>query len=163
MRVPSPFLASDRDRDYGVMTPMIDVVFQLLIFFVVASAGHVAEALLPAELPATGAVAAPVDPLERESWADDVWVRLSVDPASQRTLADLNGTTYRELGQLKAVLAALAQISTENHVILDIAQETPMRDVVFVLDTCRAAGFESVDFAADAAAAAPLPPGTPAR
>ena len=42
------------------MTPMIDVVFQLLIFFVVASTGQVAEALLPTELAASGTAAAPV-------------------------------------------------------------------------------------------------------
>lgn len=161
MRIPSHHHSGGRDRDDNAMTPMIDVVFQLLIFFIVASTGQVAEALLPAELPAAGAVAAPVEPLERESWADDVWVRLSVDAPSQRTVADLNGTLYADLAQLKAVLSALAEISTENHVILDIADETPMRDVVFVLDTCRAAGFESVDFAADPPEVSAPPPAVP--
>jgi biopolymer transport protein ExbD len=90
-----------------------------------------------------------------------VWVRLSVDADLQRTVADLNGTLYPDLAQLKAVLMALAEISAENHVILDIAAETPMRDVVFVLDTCRAAGFESVDFAADAGAVSAPAPSAP--
>ncbi len=147
MRIPSQYLSGRRSDD--AMTPMIDVVFQLLIFFVIASTGQVAEALLPTELPPTGAVAAPVEPLEREPWADEVWIKLLRD--EDRTIADMNGTIYEDLGRLEAVLRTLADISRENPVILDIADEVPLGDLIRVYDTCRAAGFESVAFAADAA------------
>ena len=148
MRIPSQYLAG-RARHDDAMTPMIDVVFQLLIFFVIASTGQVAEAFLPTELPATGAVETPAEPLEREPWADEVWIRLFRD--ADRTVADVNGTVYENLDQLVQILRALAEISRDNPVILDIAGDVPLGDLIRVYDASRAAGFESVSFAADAA------------
>jgi biopolymer transport protein ExbD len=151
MRIPSSHLHSDRERDYGVMTPMIDVVFQLLIFFVVAAAlGQMPESLLRTELAAAGAVQDAAAPIEREPWAVEVWVKLSLDRPSGRTVADMNGTVYEDLSQLKAQLRALSELSPDSPVILDNGDEVPLGDVISVYDTCRAAGFESVNFAADA-------------
>ena len=45
-------------RDDNSMTPMIDVVFLLLIFFICASVGQRSEALLPTQLAEGGAVPA---------------------------------------------------------------------------------------------------------
>lgn len=149
MRIPSQYLSAG-ERDYGVMTPMIDVVFQLLIFFVIASTGQVAESLLPAQLPAAGAVRSLTERTERESWADEVFVKLTRD--ADRTVADLNGTPYDDLAQLTGVLRALAEVSRENPIVLDIGAEVPVGDVIRVYDVCRGAGFESVNFAADAEA-----------
>jgi biopolymer transport protein ExbD len=133
------------------MTPMIDVVFQLLIFFVVAAAlGQMPESLLRTELAAAGAVQDAAAPIEREPWAVEVWVKLSLDRPSGRTVADMNGTVYEDLSQLKAQLRALSELSPDSPVILDNGDEVPLGDVISVYDTCRAAGFESVNFAADA-------------
>ncbi|MBL8850499.1 MAG: biopolymer transporter ExbD [Planctomycetaceae bacterium] len=148
MRIPSQYLHGDRDRDYGVMTPMIDVVFQLLIFFVIASTGHVAESLLPTQLPASGAIASPVPRTERESWADEVFVKLSRN-ADGRTVADLNGTAYDDLHRLNGVLRALAEVSRDNPIVLDIEDTVPLGEAIRVYDACRSAGFESINFAAD--------------
>ena len=63
----------------------------------------------------------------------------------------MNGTVYEELPQLRAVLLELGEISRDNPVILEIADAVPVGDAIYVFDTCRAAGFESVNFAADAA------------
>ena len=59
MRIPSR--QREGDTDNTAMTPMIDVIFQLLIFFICASAGQVQEAHLPTEL-APGSIEA-VQPL----------------------------------------------------------------------------------------------------
>ncbi len=155
MRIPSQFVG--HERDYGVMTPMIDVVFQLLIFFVVASTGQVAESLLPTQLPASGAVESVPETSERESWADKVFVKLSRDDRSH-TVADLNGTVYDDLSRLTGVLAALGEVSRINPIILDINDAVPLGDVIYVYDACRKAGFESISFAADPDAI-PAPPG----
>jgi biopolymer transport protein ExbD len=157
MRIPSHYLSSNRDRDYGVMTPMIDVVFQLLIFFVIASTGQIAESLLPTQLPAEGAVTSLTPRTERESWADEVFVQLTRDDRD-RTLADLNGTVYDDLERLTVVLSALAEISRENPIILQIDAAVPLGDVIRIYDACRSAGFESINFAADPDAI-PAPPG----
>lgn len=155
MRIPSQYVSGE--RDYGVMTPMIDVVFQLLIFFVVASTGQIAESLLPTQLPPSGAVAAIPEASERESWADEVFVTLSrVD--DERTAADLNGTVYEDLERLTDVLSALAEVSRINPIILQIDDGVPLGDVIQVYDACRKAGFESINFAAEPEAI-PAPPG----
>ena len=61
MRLPRP-----AEPDYGdPMTPMIDVVFLLLVFFICASAGAMSEKLLPAELTGASATAATAEQIGR--------------------------------------------------------------------------------------------------
>lgn len=154
MRIPASHYRSDRDRDQGVMTPMIDVVFLLLVFFVVAAAGQVQESVMPTRLPDVGASMETQVPVveDREVWADQVWVKLTYDEAAGRTSADVNGTVYDDLTRLTDVLSALGELSTESPIVLDIAGPVPWGDVITVWDACRAAGFESINFAADAPA-----------
>jgi biopolymer transport protein ExbD len=153
MRIPSSHYRSDRDRDQGAMTPMIDVVFLLLVFFVVAAAGQVQESVMPTQLPEVGAsIETPLaTPPERDVWADQVWVRLFVDESTGRSSADVNGTVYDDLTRLTAVLSVLGELSAESPIVLDIAGPVPWGDVIYVWDACRAAGFESINFAADTA------------
>lgn len=148
-------------RDYGdPMLPMVDVVFNLLIFFVVTASGSVPEKLLPADLPASGAVVSQVVPQARESWVTDVWLKLSVAADTHTLQVDMNGTVYQDLDQLKANLRALAEVGPENPVVLDIAPAVQMDQLVDVWDTCIAAGFHSVSFAVDSGKGQPaLEPG----
>ena len=143
-------LPGNNTRDYGdPMTPMIDVVFNLLIFFVVTASGSLPEKLLPGDLPDSGAVTTQVEPVARESWVTDVWLKLQVDGVGKALQVNMNGTVYQDLDQLKANLRELAKLSPENPVILDIAPSVQMEQLVDVWDTCIAAGFESVSFAVD--------------
>ncbi len=148
MRIPSTHSRSDRSRDNDVMTPMIDIVVLLLIFFVVAAAGQVHESLLPTELTAAGGIEAS-EPLDRDPWIVEVWLKLRTTNEGQ-TVIDMNGTEYADVKQLAAPLDELAQLSADSPVILDIGPEVPMQDVIAVYDLSRAAGFESVNFAAKA-------------
>ncbi len=143
-------LPGNNTRDYGdPMTPMIDVVFNLLIFFVVTATGSPPEKLMPADLPASGAITTQVDPTPRESWVTDIWLKLNVDGSDNALQVDMNGTLYQDLNQLKNNLRALAEVSPENPVVLDIAPSVQMEQLVDVWDTCIAAGFQSVSFAVD--------------
>lgn len=139
------------------MTPMIDVVFNLLIFFVVTATGSAPEKLLPADLPSNGAIVSQVVPDEQKPLVTDVWLKLSLADDAQALQVDMNGTVYQDLGQLKANLRALAEIGPENPVILDIAPSVQMEQLVDVWDTCIAAGFQSVSFAVDSGKTAPAP------
>ncbi len=65
MRVPK---VHRRNADDNSMVPMIDVTFNLLVFFVVAGAGVSAERLLSANLPAEGAVRTEVLVPQSEPW-----------------------------------------------------------------------------------------------
>jgi len=141
MRIPQ----HKRDNDFGAMTSMIDVVFLLLIFFVVSASGQIREMLLPTEL-AAGAVETEVAVPEPEPLTVEVWLKLTRD--GDRTLVDMNGTIYEELPKLKDQLRTLAEVGPENPIILDVAADVPLEDLVDIYDTCQGAGFESVNFAA---------------
>ena len=126
------------------MTPLIDVVFQLLIFFICASTGHMKELLLPTDF-RVGAIGAAETP-EFEKPLGEVWIRLK--RTDESTTAFLEGREFRDLSQLDATLKALAAASTDIPVILDIEGEVPLGDVIRVYDACRAAKFRFVNFAA---------------
>lgn len=128
------------------MTPLIDVVFQLLIFFICASTGHMKELLLPTDFRA-GAIGAPAN-LEVEKPLGEVWLRLKRN--ADQTVAFLEGREFRDLNQLQATLKTLAEAAKEIPVILDIAGDVPLGDVIQVYDACRAVNFRTVSFAADA-------------
>jgi biopolymer transport protein ExbD len=128
------------------MTPMIDVVFLLLIFFVCASVGKISEALLPTDL-AAGSVESEV-PIERlEQPFGDVWLFLSRENGQTATQVNQGGEVYEDVSRLEMTLVTLAELSSELPVILDIEPDVPLGDMIQVYDACRAAGFESVHFA----------------
>ncbi|MCH2572798.1 MAG: biopolymer transporter ExbD, partial [Planctomycetes bacterium] len=60
MRIPNLYPISD-DRGEIKMTPMIDAVFLLLIFFLLTSTFQINEQLLPSRLPPNGALNANID------------------------------------------------------------------------------------------------------
>jgi len=145
MRIPS---SQNRTQSFEQtsMTPLIDIVFQLLIFFVCASTGHLREFLLPTDLAGGGTQAqAPAKP---EAPVSQVWIRLRLD--GDETVTEVEGTDYRAGdGQLRLVLFALADAARDVPLILDIAGDVPLGSVVGIIDLCRAGGFESINFAAE--------------
>lgn len=147
-----PPVRLDREHDFGVMTPMIDVVFLLLVFFVIGAAGQVPEALLPTELAAAGSIVSETPPAPPPLTVE-VWLKLSYDAERNNTVIDMNGTKYDDVAELKVQLKALAELAPENPIVLDIGPDVPMGDVIDVYDTCQASGFLSVDFALDQGAA----------
>lgn len=146
MRIPSSY----RERA-GVelqLTPMIDCVFLLMIYFLWSSSFAVAELSLPSRLSAQTGVsgARPTGPPPPEADFESVVVRVlrnggqpawTVNEASQASLADLRQT-----------LAAIARIQRDVPVIIDPASDVPLGDVIDVFDVTRLAGFSKVQFAA---------------
>ena len=126
------------------MTPLIDIVFQLLIFFVCASTGHLRELLLPTDL--TGGGTRSTVPADPQAPISQVWIRLRVEGAV--TITDIEGTSYRPGDELRRTLFALAEAARESPLILDISGDVPLGDVVQLVDLCRSAGFTSINFAA---------------
>jgi biopolymer transport protein ExbD len=151
MRIPS----SQKSRQVGIdqaMTPMIDCVFLLLIFFVCASVGRIAESLMSVDL-SSGSVEATAEtppPIEKKpTWVTEVWLKLAWDEDANRTVVEMNGREFREFAPLKSDLQTLAELSPDSPVILDIEAQVPAGDLIRVDDTCRAAGFRSINYAAD--------------
>jgi biopolymer transport protein ExbD len=146
MRVPSNRHYKN-DNQNSTMTPMIDVVFLLLIFFVCASTGQVAEHMLSTDLSGQ-AVESDQPPPQRPQLSEEVWLRLLSEDGS-RTVIELNNRVYRDFDSLKQTLTQLAGLAPEIPVILDVAPAVPIGDVVSAYDVCRAANFNSVNFAID--------------
>lgn len=136
-------------RGDQTMTPMIDIVFLLLIFFVCASVGQVQESVLPTDL-AAGSLESP-RPEEAVQPLGEVWLRLRQQPDGT-TSVEVEQQEYTDFDRLAATLEQLAGVAPEIPVILDIAPTVPLEAMIRVYDTCRGAGFESIHFAAEAAA-----------
>ncbi|MEM6331439.1 MAG: biopolymer transporter ExbD [Planctomycetota bacterium] len=129
------------------MTPMIDVVFLLLIFFVCTASFQPLEQVLPSNLVVSGAgaVNAPVEPTPE---LDEVVLR--GEPAPGGAAWWVNATPCPTPAALDTVLGSLAEIDATLPVIIDPAGGVPMGDVIAAYDACRRAGFLSVRFAAAA-------------
>lgn len=144
MRIPA-----SRERnlsfDQTAMTPLIDIVFQLLIFFVCASTGHLREFLLPTDLAGGGTqTEAPQRP---DAPVSQVWIRLKID--GDATVTEIEGTTYERGDDVRSILRALAEAAGDVPLILDIAGDVPLGDVIELVDLCRSSGFQSINFAAE--------------
>ena len=141
-----PYHRDGRGRLQVKMTPMIDVIFLLLIFFVCTANFQAIEEVLPTNLSLPGSIEsdAPVDPLERD--LDDVKVRILWRDG--RVHWQINQRDYDRLGDVHAVLAGIARLKSDLPVILDPDGQVPMENLIDVYDLCLAVGLEKVQVAA---------------
>lgn len=127
------------------MTPLIDVVFLLLIFFICASTGHLREMLLPTDF-ADGAIGE-MAPRQIEKPLGEVRIKLRRE--IDTTIFQVEGLEFRDLERLEGMVRSLAKTAIDIPVILQIDGEVPLGDAVSVYDVCRAVQFHSIHFAAD--------------
>ncbi len=145
MRRPS-YHRDDRGRLDVKMTPMIDVIFLLLIFFVCTASFQPAEEILPTSLSLPGSIESPVpvDP-EIEDLEEIVVKVLWVGEIAW----EINQREYRRLDEVRGVLDAIARrVQPDVPVILDVDGIVPMESVIDVYDICRRVGLEKIRFAA---------------
>jgi biopolymer transport protein ExbD len=126
------------------MTPMIDVIFQLLIFFLCTAGFVIPEAVLPTELPPAGAVATVPRAIQRD--ADPI--RVAVSASGGEISFRLNNQSLPGMTELLDRLGQLGQITPSSPVILDIAAEVPVGPVIDLYDGILSRGFSSIHFAA---------------
>ena len=144
MRRP-PYHRDGQGRLDVKMTPMIDVIFLLLIFFVCTASFQAEEQSLPASLALPGTTSDV--PIEQE-WQDleEIVVRIlwrQRQPAWQINQRDLHG-----LEEVRAVLRAAAVVQLDLPVILDVEPDVPIEHVIDVYDVCRQIGLPRIQFAA---------------
>jgi biopolymer transport protein ExbD len=151
MRCPSA--AQHRDTPIDLpMTPMIDVVFQLLIFFVWTAGFQTTEYVLPGGIStATGAPAESERnrPPSAERDFDEVVIRILW--SAGRPVWRLNETPLAGLAEVRSRLQAVAAIKSDAAVVVDPAGDVPLGHVIDVYDAARRAGFRQVQFATDEA------------
>lgn len=125
------------------MTPMVDVVIVILIFFMSATAIMGPEWFLRAAIPALpGAAGADADPFDMPPPT----LRIELDRAGDTTIATGLGLIAVPLEEMGARLEELAQSVTgeEAFVLLVPAPEVAYRDVVRLRDLCERAGLTDV-------------------
>ncbi|MCA9186606.1 MAG: biopolymer transporter ExbD [Pirellulaceae bacterium] len=129
------------------MTPMIDVVFLLLVFFLWTASFQLPEQNLPVVISmAAGSGAVTETPPEQPDF-DLIAVRLLRQ--DERLITTLNGQHLTDLGDLQGRLEGLANVRADLPVVIDPAADVPVGDVVDVYDTVRIVGFNQVQFAAE--------------
>src|SRR5688572_21085300 len=123
MRVPNHL--DDRRQTDVAMTPMIDVVFQLLIFFICTASFQLSEELLPTSLAITAGAAAPsidVDPeLER--------IIVHGQSTGGGTRWTVNNRPCPSLVEVEQMLRAVAADDRTLPVVLDVGGEVPLGDM----------------------------------
>lgn len=129
-----------------VMTPMIDVVFLLLVFFLWTASFQVIEYMLPTEL------SLPAGQAPRQQTPDPSWdfepVVIQLLWLKEEPVYLVNETRVESLVNIEQTLAAIAKINPDNPVIIDPDPDVPFGFVVDVYDSSRLAGFNQVQFAA---------------
>lgn len=144
MRRPSVFLDRREELDIG-MTPMIDVVFLLLVFFVWTASFQVVEYTLPATMTqASGTQPQDAAPPPPEDDFERVVIRVSAGGAWR--VNDQPATTP---AQLRQRLDQIAAIHRETPVIVHPDPEAALGHAVDAYDAARAAGLQKVAFAAE--------------
>ena len=142
-----PATRADREHDIdSTMTPMIDVVFLLLIFFVWTAGTQIVEYILPSQISAQlGNQQTDItDPLPEQDF-DNVVIRVRFDGA----LPDwtINEQGMETIGDVFDTLNSLAAINMEAPIIVHPDENVPIGFVIEVYDQAKLAGFEKVSFA----------------
>ena len=147
MRRP-PYHRDERGRLDVKMTPMIDVIFLLLIFFVSTASFQAPEGILPTNLSLPGTVS-DVDPIDLEL-EDLEEIVVKILWRAGRAGWQINERDLGSLDEVRAVLQAAANVKIDLPVILDVDDKNrvPIEDVIDVCDVCRQIGLEQVKFAA---------------
>lgn len=129
------------------MTPMIDVVFLLLVFFVWTSSFELPEFDLPSAIaqPPGGSAEVRSETPPPEVF-DEIVIRLSRRDA--QTIIDLNGQILSDVAELQSRLEEILALGVQPPVIVDPADEVTMNVAVTVYDAARIAGADRVLFAA---------------
>ncbi len=143
----SAFGRQRREIAWPNLTPMIDVVFLLVVFFMLTAAFVKRPGALDVRLPVASAPARALEPT-------DLVVSLAASGALE---VDGVEVAHDTLGPYLSKRATGAEAS---RVVLRADGEVRHAEVVRVLDTVRAEGIRSIAIATDPARANPLTPDT---
>jgi biopolymer transport protein ExbD len=142
----APARALERPSTFGVMmTPMIDVVFLLLIFFLWTASFQAVEHSLPSSVvSATGSGSElPPDPALVD--LDRIVIHLAWQQG--RPIRTINNRMLPSLMELRKALVAIAAIQPKVPVVVDSSPEVPLGHVIDVYDISQLEGFANVRLA----------------
>jgi len=130
----------------SAMTPMIDVVFLLLIFFVWTISFEAIERLLPSRISSQqGKQRAQLEALPPDMDFQRIVVRLvgqATDP-----VFEIDKKQYAGLDQVEAFLSQVVNINPDAPVIIHPNDDIQLGFVISLFDVTRRCGFTKVSFA----------------
>ncbi len=130
------------------MTPMIDVVFQLIIFFLCTTRFTPLEHVLPTRLDlpgAEGAVTKVTPDLQ-----DLTEIVIILEDNHDTVAISVNRRPVAGMAELRSTLMTLGKIRLDVPIVVDPSPEVCISRVIEVYDVCREIGFVNVQFAAPA-------------
>ena len=134
------------------LTPMIDVVFLLLVFFLWTSSFEQPEFDLPTAVaePPAGLRDPDEAPPPPEAFDEIViTVRAAEGGAEGTVVLGLNGSEVPDVETLRARLTEIVSLGVQPPVIVDPEPQTPIGLAIDVYDIAREAGLDQVLFAAN--------------
>jgi biopolymer transport protein ExbD len=118
------------------IAPMLDILFVLLLFFMVSAGAQKHEASLTTQLPGNG------------SPGPNVPVAVGIDSDGQVNIygAPIDGPEDHAMPQLVARLRGIVQTNASQPIVLTPSRTTHHQRVVDVLDACAAANVKNLAF-----------------
>ncbi|MGV3606529.1 MAG: ExbD/TolR family protein [Planctomycetaceae bacterium] len=149
MKLPSSFINRRTAVDLQ-LTPMIDCVFLLMVYFIWASSFQIAEKNLPAgisaELSQGGGAESDIPPAEADF--DKVVVRIIQTPQGSPTFL-LNDAAIGDQKSLQGKLARIVKIQRFVPVVIHPDPEIGLGTAIDTFDLVRLIGFDKVMLAAN--------------
>ena len=127
------------------MTPLIDVIFLLLIFFVCTASFQRSEELLPTDLSSPGGSSIETVALPDPQRLEVVRLRLTYNG---RPHWQVEGNRCETPKEVRSLLDRLGAAKRALPIIIDADADVPMQNVIDLYDWSRLAGFEQIQFAA---------------
>jgi len=127
------------------MTPMIDIIFQLLLFFMCGTKMKTVESKIDAYLPTQHGKA--VQQEKPPPPQPEINISLRKDRGSDTPLMYVDESKVKDIEQLRSVLTKLAKVSKDIPVVIDPSPEVAFKWVILTLDACAQAGFKDTSFA----------------
>ena len=135
-----------RESSDTAMTPMIDVVFLLLIFFVCTASFQAIEWILPSNMLLSGSSTTEISVEELED-LDEIVVTIALSQGEVTWRVNDRPCATRE--QLLDMLQAIAGIDPTLPAIIDCDDRVRLAEAIAVYDMARAVGLARVQFAAE--------------
>jgi len=131
------------------LTPLIDVVFLLLVFFVWTSSFRVAEQWLPSRLsPEQGSERQTSSlPPPPEADFETIYIGIEGDRSTSNIRFRINEQDVSSLPALADRLKVIREINRQAPIVIYPSAETQLGQVIDVYDLTRSLGFTKVQFA----------------
>lgn len=127
------------EGEYGLqIAPMLDVMFVLLLFFMVMAGAQVKEAELGVQVPGSAKAATTAK--------SPVTIRILKDGIVTFNDTVLDSKENREMPKLTERLKALIDMSSDQSVILRPVEAAPYQRVIDVLNACSGARVKNLTF-----------------